>query len=246
MKRILFTIADSANMKYAEILQKSLRKFHKFEDLPLEIIGPEEIKTRAIDPLFFYRATPILASEYFNKGYDQVIKIDADSIICGDLSPSWETNLDLSVVFNSNPRDFKNYPYTIWDIPGSQYLNCGYIVMNNKRFVEHWIALCFGPHFPAYQMKEQDLLNIMCHYGDYTVNLLDMGDSFWGLSTKGYWQNIEVENDKLVLHPQEGYNKVSKWVKIIHWGGGSGSSMKMNYHTQFSLDVIKWLDKIVI
>jgi len=93
-------------------------------------------------------------------------------------------------------------------------------------------------------MKEQDLLNIMCHYGDYTTNLLDMGDSFWGLAVKGYWQDIVVLNGKLALPPQEEYNKVTKWVKLIHWGGGNTPN-KMNYHTQFSEEAIKWLDKIV-
>ena len=93
-------------------------------------------------------------------------------------------------------------------------------------------------------MKEQDLLNIMCHYGDYTTNLLDMGDSFWGLSTKGYWQDIVVEKNKLILHPQENYNKVSKRIKLLHWAGGN-DPQKGNYHTKFSPEVIKWLDKII-
>jgi len=243
MKRVAFTIASQDYIKYAEMLQKSLRKFHKPKDLEFEIIGPEALKDRLIDPYFFYRATPIIALEYFDKGYEQVIKMDADQIVCGDLSASWDTTVDVSCVFNSNPRDFKAFPYSIWDIPGSQYLNCGYVVMNNKKFVNHWKTLCLGPHFLPYQMKEQDLLNIMCHYGDYTTNLLDMGDSFWGLSTKGYWQDIVVEKNKLILHPQEGYNKVSKWIKLLHWGGGN-DPQKGNYHTKFSEEVIKWLDQI--
>ena len=96
MKRIAFTISSQDHMKYAEILQKSLRKFHKPEDLEFEIVGPEALKDRLIDPYFFYRATPIIALEYFDKGYDQVIKMDADQIVCGDLSASWDTTVDVS------------------------------------------------------------------------------------------------------------------------------------------------------
>ena len=246
-KKVIFTIADDSNLKYANMMTKSLRKFHDAKDLPLIIIGQEELKRRLIDPYFFYRATPIIASELFDKGYETVIKIDADSIVCGDLSESWSNEtVDASVVLNSNPREWLVAPYTIWDIQPFQYLNCGYVVMKNKRFVSNWLNLCLGPHFLPYQMKEQDLLNIMCQYGDFLVDLMDSHGSLWGLSSKGYWQDIVLRKNKLWLDPQEdGYPRASCEVKIIHWAGGNTDPQKMNYHTRFKEDVSKWLDKLI-
>ena len=244
--KVIFTIADEANMKYEKMMEKSLRKFHSADDLPLVVIGPEELKQRTVDPLFFYRATPIIASELINQGYKTVIKIDADSIVCDDLSESWSNRaVDASVVLNSNPREWKSYPYTIWDILPFQYLNCGYVVMRSKRFVENWKALCLGQHFPVYQMREQDMLNIISQYGDYLVDLMDAHGSLWGLSSKGYWQDMVLKKNELWLDPQpDGYPRASCKVKIIHWGGGNTDPQKMNYRTKFREDVVKWLDKL--
>lgn len=245
MRKVAFTIADENNMKYEQMMEKSLRKFHSAEDLPLVVIGPEELKSRTIDPYFYYRATPIIACELFEKGYDCVVKIDADSIICGDLSESWTNDIsDVSVVLNSNPREWQSFPYTILDIQPFQYFNNGYVVLKNKAFAAHWMSLCLGPHFPPYQMKEQDLLNILCHYGDYMVDILDTHASMWGLSSKGYWADIEVGKNGLILNPQDGYPNVAKDIKIIHWAGGNTDPQKMNYQTKFSDKVTKWLDKI--
>ncbi len=245
MKKILFTIASEDHMKYERMMEKSLRKFHTAEDLPLIVIGPEELKSRLVDPLFYYRATPIIASELFDKGYDCVIKIDADSIICGDLTESWDNgSVDASVVLNSNPREWQVAPYTILDIKPFEYLNAGYVVLKNKQFARHWMELCLGPHFVPYQMKEQDLLNIMCHYGDYMIDLLESHQSLWGLSSKGYWKDIVVEKNKLVLHPTEDkWVTTTKDIKIIHFAGGN-DPQKGNYHTKFSEEVCKWLDQI--
>ena len=189
MKKCIFTIADENNMKYADMMAKSLRKFHTAEELPLVIIGPEDLKDRLLDPFFFYRATPIIASELLEK-YDTVIKIDADSIVTGDLSDSWKEEVDAACVFNSNPREWKSFQYTIWDINPMEYLNCGYVVMKSKELVKHWHDLCFTYHFNTYQMREQDLLNIIAHYGNYKIQALDVSDSLWGLSHKGYWKDI--------------------------------------------------------
>ena len=245
-KLVAFTIADSENMKYADMMTKSLRKFHTAEELPLVVIGPEELKTRLIDPFFFYRATPIIASELFDKGYETVIKIDSDSIICGDISASWTNkSVDASVVLNSNPREWKNFQYTIWDIPPFQYLNCGFVSMRNKAMVEHWRTLCMGPHFVPYQMKEQDLLNIICQYGDYLVNLLDSSNGLWGLSGKGYFQDMVVRKNKLWLDPQpDGYPRATCQVKIIHFAGGNEPN-KCNYKIRFRPEVVKFIDKLV-
>ena len=241
-KTIAFTIADNNNLKYYEMLKNSWNKFHP--DIELKLYGEAEIKSFS-DPMFFYRATPIVGKQLLDEGYEIVIKIDADSIVTANLSHTWDSNFDVAVVQNSNPKEAKTYPVAVWDIPPMAYVNCGYVVMKSKGFVNHWLALCMSHHFNNYQMKEQDLLNILVFYGGYNVNFLDSGDTFHGLASKGYWQNIELQDKDLVLPqnmewPQSG----DKDIAIIHFAGGNDPA-KGNYRTRFQDDVVKHLDWLV-
>ena len=244
MKKIAFTISDNNNLKYAKDMEKTLRKFHSEEELPLLIVSGDDLNKRlALDPFFFYRATPVIASELTD--YDVIIKIDADSFITGDLSDAWKTPSDVSVVLNSNPKEATVFPYTIWDIPMHEYVNCGFVVMKDKKFIEHWKKLCYSPHFGSYQMREQDLLNILVQYGDYDVELLDASEGFFGLASKGYWQYITEEKGRLILNPTEdGYPPVSKIIKVIHFAGGNDPS-KGNYRIKFKPEVVKHIDKLI-
>jgi lipopolysaccharide biosynthesis glycosyltransferase len=240
-KIVFFTIADEANMPYAKKLEASLKKFHP--DIPLVIVTGELLKnTLAQDPQFYYRSTPAVARDLI-KEYEIVIKIDADSIVCGDLSHTWDSDFDVACVNNSNPLEMKKYPVTVWNIHPLSYLNAGYVVMKSEAFIDHWFKLCTSPHFNFYQFREQDLLNIMVFYGTYHVKFLDAGQNWHGLITKGYWPKIIIESDKLVLPKQEDWNKENKTVKIIHWAGGNMPN-KMNVHTAFKPEVAKWLTAI--
>ena len=248
--RVAFIPADKNNMKYAEMCINSLRKFHSEEELPVVIIGEEKVKQLG-DPHFWYRATPLVAKALF-KDYQTVIKLDADQIVCGDLSHIWETDneYDVAVVKNSNPREDKSYPVRLLDIDPLSYANCGFVVMKSKEFVEHWFKLCMSPHFLNFQYREQDLLNIMLFYmgesfgGPYKVRVLDDSDSFHGLASKGYWPNIELRGKDLVLPPVDGYPDKEKIIKAIHFAGGNTPN-KMNYRLYFQPEVIKYIDNLV-
>lgn len=230
-----FSPADDKNLKYFQMLEASFKKFHP--DIPLLRVPPTN------DPHFFYRAAPVAALQLMDE-YETVIKIDADSIVCGDLSTAWDGDFDAACVYNSNPREFASFPYRLWDINPMNYVNCGLVVMKSRPFVEHWHKLCFSEHFTNYQMREQDLLNIMVHYGDYKIGLLDMLDSFWGLSSKGYWPAIEKQGNGLVLPPQEGYTTENKTIKVIHWAGGADPTKMTDLNLRFKPEVakhLKWL-----
>jgi hypothetical protein len=235
-KTCFFTIADSNNLKYYEMLKASLKKFHP--DIPLILIGDKEI-AKYKDPMFFYRATPIVARELL-KTYETVIKIDADSIVTGKLDEAIDGVFDVGVVNNSNPIEMVKYPVTVWDI----HVNCGFVVMKNKAFVDHWLNLCMGYHFNGYQMREQDLLNIIVFYGNYDVKFLDQGDSYWGLASKGFWQNIKLIGKDLVL-PKAQWPDKDKIIRIIHWAGGNTDPQKMNYRLYFQRDVQERLRELV-
>jgi hypothetical protein len=250
MKKTFFSIADNNNLPYYEKMKASLQKFHP--DISLILIDQEKIKQLG-DPHFFYRATPIIAKGLF-KTYDAVCKIDADTIITGNLDHIWEDDYDVAVVRNSNPREHNSYPIRLIDIHPFSYANAGFVVMKSPVFVEHWLKLCMSAHFNNFQYKEQDLLNIMIFYmgeqfgGPYKVRFLDDDKYFHGLASKGYWPEIELQDKELVLKPTKDgdvvYPDKERVIKAIHFAGGNQPN-KMNYKAYFRPDVSKRLDELI-
>jgi len=243
MKVVAFTIADKANEKYLEMFKNSLRKWHTEEELPLTIVGQEWLD-KINDPQKFYRATPMIAKDLIQK-FDLVIKFDCDQIVTGKLNHLWEeANYDVGCVLNGNPKE---PPVTVWDIHPLEYVNCGLVAMRSKEFINHWWKLCTSPHFQNYQMREQDLLNIMVHYGSYKAKNFDASDNWHGLVAKGWYSNCELKDGELILPkgdrvwPHDG----DKVIKVIHFAGGNNDPEKGNYRIRFKEEVVKWLDQLV-
>lgn len=234
--------ADSNHEDEFQKMSNSFKKFHP--DVPLLRWGDEKIKSYS-DQNFFYRAGPIIAKELIAE-YDCVIKIDSDTVITGDLSDLWTGNFDVGIVNNSNPREFQSYPYQLWDIHPYAYANAGLVSLRSEKFITHWLQLCIGGHFMAYQMREQDLLNIMIHYGDYAVKRFDEGDSFYGLASKGYWAEIQLKEDGSLFLPkgEDGWPDKDKIIRAIHVAGGNVSN-KFDFHTRFQPDVVKRLEELM-
>ena len=248
MKRVYFSIADNNNLVHYNKLLNSFKKFHPKEELLL--VGEEQIKAVG-DPNFFYRATPYIADQLFSQGYDEICKLDADQIITGNLDHIWEGDFDVAVVNNSNPREAKSYPVSVLNINPLAYVNCGFVVMKSKVFVKHWLGLCYSEHFPFYQMREQDFLNIMCFYmsepfnGPYKVKFLDHSDKWHGLISKQYWPNVELIDNKMVLKKNEEWPiDGDKTIVAIHFAGGNDPK-KGNYRLYFKPEVIKYLDGLI-
>ena len=254
MKPVLFfTIADERNLPYAKTLEKSFQYFHA--DVPFAIVQGEELTGYTKDdPMFFYRATPILGAKYL-KEYELVVKMDADSLVLGDLSYIWNTkDYDVGTVINWNRVDPAMYGYVQgWGIAPPEYMNCGLVAMRNSDFVKQWKNLCFTPQFDRLQYKEQDLLNIMVYYGNWNVRCFDHGDgiakmnAWWGLISKGEWRRAEVENGKIFVPKGLGdtpFPPNDMELKVIHVAGGNQAN-KMNYHTFFPEKVAKRIDEIL-
>lgn len=247
---VAFTIADENNMAYYNKLEKSFHKFHP--DIELVVVTGEQLrKLLEQDKQFFYRATPVIAWNLFKTDkYDTVVKIDADSIITGDISHTWEGDFDVAVVNNSNPREMATYPVSVWNIHPLSYVNAGFVVMKSRNFVVHWLGLCTSPHFEHYQMREQDLLNIMCFYmnntlgGTYNVRFLDSEKYAHGLVVKGYWADMIMKKDELILPKNEEWNSEDKIVKVLHWAGGNTPN-KQNFDLQFQDEVSTWLKELI-
>lgn len=250
-KDVLFiTIADQKNIGYAKSLENSFKKFH--EDIDFIIIQGEELQAYlASDPMFFYRATPILGEKYL-KEYDLVVKIDADSMVCGDLSYIWNTkDYDMGTVINWNRSDPQKYGLVQFQgVLPVEYMNCGLVAMRSEKFVHEWKNLCFTPQFDRCQYKEQDLLNAMIYYGNWNVRCFDHLDkiggnhSWWGLLSKGEWVRAELRGDDIVIPKGLGdtpFPPEDITIKVLHAGGGNQPN-KMNHGTWFNKDIVKRLD----
>lgn len=244
-KAIAVSVADANNLKYFMMMKNSLRKFHTEEELPLALIGPDQLAKNP-DSMFFYRATPIIGNQFLNEGFETVIKLDCDQIITGKLNHIWEnTDYDVAVVQNGNPRESRDRPVYIWNISPTYYVNCGLVAMRSKEFVQHWLKLCYSEHFDQYQYREQDLLNILVSYGNYKVRFLDKSNRWHGLISKGYWINTELREGKLILPKNDEWPKdEDKEIVCLHWAGGNMPN-KMNVNIAFREDVAKWLTKLI-
>lgn len=241
MKRCFFTICDKNNEeKFLKGLTNSIRKF---SDTELVVVDDALIK-KYNDSKFFYRATPIIAANLMDKGYDHVCKIDVDSIITGNIDDCWPGEFDIATVLNTNPREMKKLIVTAASIDPLEYMNCGFVVMKNRKFVDKWLSLCHSYHFDRYQYREQDLLNLMIHFGGWRVRQLDGESGFWGLSSKGYWSTSKVKDGKIIIPANEEWNKKDVEVKVIHFAGGNDQN-KGNYQILFPEEVVERIEEIV-
>ncbi len=233
-------------MPYFELMSRSLRKFHSEEELPIKLIGPDELRGME-DPMKFYRMTPFVAKDLL-KEYELVLKLDADIIITGDLNHIInDTSYDVGVTLNWNRYDAKNYPpVSVWDINPPAYFNCGVVAMRSKEFVDKWWDLCVGPHFNSYQYKEQDFLNILAYYFDWTVKNLDSFDTWNNLLWKGMGTKLVMRGNDIVCPAQpDGFPNKDMTIKVMHFAGGEGSTMKMKYKSLVSEEVGAYIDTLV-
>jgi len=254
MKKILVAVADANNLKLAKGFENSLRKFHDEEELPYYLVtGDELAKYLSDDPAFFYRATPILGKRFLND-YDVVIKVDVDQIVMGNLSYIWEqaNRYDVGTVLNINRIDPPKYGLvTTSVIDAPEYFNCGLVAMANKDFVNHWDKLCHSKYFDRLQYREQDLLNIICHFGEYKVKCFDNYNpingyfSWHGLVAKGETANAYLKGKDVVIPiDKTGYPDREVILKLWHTAGGNNET-KVNYRIYFPEEMIKHIDWLI-
>jgi len=253
MKSIAFVIADDNHLPLAKNLINSIRKFHSEKELPVHIVTGDELKGyRKEYRDFFYKATPIVAEKFIDD-YDMVLKLDCDQLCLGSLdfilnSTGW----DVGTVYNWNRVDPKEFGLVqVWDIVPTQYFNCGFVAMRSKEFIQHWKQLCNSSHFDKYQYREQDLLNILTHYGNYRVKCFDDYDmmydySAWhGLKVKGETMKLVLRNGKVILPKgDDNYPERDVEIKIFHEAGGQNPN-KGNYRLYFPEDIVAYIDDLV-
>jgi hypothetical protein len=256
---LIFSAADQNNFPYAVMLFRSLSKFHP--DLPMILFTnetrqtelsklPKSVAVRDVtpyldDPMFWYRQKPLLA-EQFMDDYELVLGMDADQIVTGSLDYILNTkDYDVGTVINWNRSDPQIYGFVELGrigIAPPEYFNCGLVAMRSKQFVHHWKVVCFTEQFNRMQYKEQDILNILCYFGNYNIRCFDHTDgvakyyAWHGLIAKGELARAELRGTDIVVPKGEGdtpFPPDDVVIKVIHTGGGNIPN-KLNYQGWFS------------
>ena len=258
---LIFSCSDDNNFQYSVMMFNSLTKFHSPKDIDMILYTtmkhpyklkelPKGVKVIDLspylkdDPMFFYRQKPVIAEQYMDD-YELVLGIDSDSIITGNLNYVFETkDYDVGTVINWNrvdPQMFGFVEIMRLGISPPDYYNCGFVAMRSKKFVHHWKVLCFSPEFNNMQYKEQDLLNVLTHFGNYNVRCFDSGDgvvkmsAWWGLIAKGELIRAELKGNEIVIPKGLGdtpFPPAEMTLKVIHVGGGNTPN-KLNYRPWF-------------
>ncbi len=268
---VVFSVADRNNFPYALRMLKMLNSFHKdwpvilytnetdtdkLKQLPKQV-GVRDLNPYLEDQMFFYRATPILAEPLIDE-YELVIKMDADQLVLGNLSYVLDTtDYDVATVINWNRHDIQFYPVVELvriGIAPIEYFNCGFVAMRSKKFVHNWTVACFSEQFNRLQYKEQDILNILCYFGNYNVRCLDHPDiisktpnrAFWGLIAKGELNRAKLRGDQIYVPKGFGttpFPPEDLELKVVHMAGGN-EAKKDNWAAFFPPEVMKRIEEI--
>lgn len=252
-KIVVFCVADTNNLKYYEMFKKSFRHFHPEDEIELKLYSDEDLAIIK-DSMLFYRQKPYFGNKLLKEGYDLVIGVDVDQLCLGRWDYIFESDYDVGTVLNLNRVDpLKFTPCQIATVMPNMYFNCGLVAMRSQDFTQHWLNLCYSDHFLHTQYKEQDLLNLMCYYGNYKVRCFDMYDpmkqySAWhGLKAKGECMRTILKGNDIVLPKGDGntpYPDRDVIIKAVHWGEGNVPN-KMNYRIMFPEEIVEYIDLIL-
>lgn len=267
---VAFTAADKNNLGYAFKLVASFKYFHPDVDIVLftDEKNPDNLPKNCIvkdisghmereGKNLFYKQKPYFANWLMNEGYTEVLGLDSDQIILGNIDYILhnEKKFDVGGVLNFNPFDLRAYgPITIQPVHyATEYLNCGLVMMRSHKFVKHWLKLCNGPFFNRVQYREQDLFNIMCYFGEYDVFNFDDYNTYknyaaWhGLLGSSETLNTVLKGKDIIIPKNDvtGYPSVDIMFKVWHAAGGQAAFDKLNYRVKFPPEVVERINEIL-
>src|SRR6266702_5529593 len=246
-----FAVGSKEYSKYAIPFWRSMVKFHSPQDIDMlyytnekdpEVLKrlPAGIKLIDLDPLladpaFFYRQKPVLGEPLLDE-YELVVGFDCDQLILGNLDYILKTNdYDVGTVYNWNRHDQQFFPMVEMvriGIMPAEYFNCSLVAMRSKKFVHNWLVSCFSPQFYRLQYREQDILNVLCYYGNWNVRCFDLPDTpnkhfgWYGMIAKGELPRAELRGKDIVIPKGFGdtpFPPADVQIHAISLGGGHGA-----------------------
>jgi len=262
-KTVMFSCADINNVKYGVKLVKSFKYFHPnipvvfFTDETNPDLQPKDCEIRPLpaEKDIFYKQKPFFANILFNEGYEAVLGADADQLVLGNLDYIFNhEEYDIGTVLNFNPLDFRTYgEITFKPIHmATEYYNAGLVMMRSHKLVKHWLRLCNGKFFARLPYREQDLLNIIAHFGEYDVFCFDDAnpqENYYAwhglLATHSGLKMIVKDKDIILPKSDDGYPSTEVKVKVYHSAGGQTPEDKLNYRIFMSEEVISRISEIL-
>lgn len=131
--------------------------------------------------------------------YEKVLYVDCDTILLGDISELYNTDIKdyfvaaaVEEVMQTVPV-FGEYVEKFLGVPRQQYFNAGVLLINNKRFLKFKIAEKFVELSKQYTFRvtqDEDYLNVLCKN---KVKMVDLG---WN---KTAYKNPEFDDKNLKL-----------------------------------------------
>ena len=223
MNEVIFYVIVSDNYFEQVGTPKLISSFSKFHpDISLKIFRQAEInQTFAENPWINWDLAKATFGKKLASDYNLVVNLDADQIVVGELSELLNADVDLMSVMNNNNYDLKAVRP---NVPWQCYVNAGLVASRVKDFWDLWEkeTMRYGM---TVGFREQDVLNDIFWSGRYTYRVLDALDQnvYYGTSTRGQWEKMYMEGDKLMLN--------DKQVKVLHHATG---------HTLPKLDFNNW------
>ena len=269
---VFFAVGSKEYAKYAIPFWRSMSKFHSPKDIPMlwytnekdpEVLKrlPEGIQLVDLDPLladpaFYYRQKPVIMDTLLDE-YELVCGFDSDQLILGDLNIILEANdYDVGTVFNFNRYDMQFYAQVEMNrigIAPQEMFNCSLVAVRSKQFAHNWFVNCFTPQFDRMQYKEQDILNIMCYFGNWNVRAFDLPRAkdkpldWYGIVAKGELARSTVKDGKIIIPQGLGdtpYPPNEVQLHAITLGGGHGA-LKDNWAQHFPPEVMIRIQEII-
>jgi hypothetical protein len=250
MKTVFYTIIGDSHYKGCRTDEfiSSFKNFHP--DIDLVVFGEQEIReTFATDSrLNFYNSKATFAKKLYND-YDLVVNIDADHLIFDRLDEILLGDYDVAIPSNYNvwlnsglgTNTFATGVGVFSSdelIPFHQYIQGGLIASTSKLFWDQYenASLKFSDRFGN---KENDILNIICHFLPYKLKVLEGHFEFenenfscwYGCSSLGREGEFVVSDNKIRLD-----NKI---VKAYHFA--RGGSVKPHPTELFSNEVCNFI-----
>jgi len=224
-----FTFASDL---YKPLAEKMINSFNKFySDVPMFLFGQDEIDKALEDGFKMGRLAPYFGSK-LSKDFDLVVSIESDNIVCDKLPEIFDRDFDVAMGLN-------NYEgllgYRLPEVSEHTYLNTGIVASTSERFWELWKKLNLT-HADRYRFVEQDVVNNMLEFNDFSVKILDKDRVFYSSSIRRVWDQMEMRDDKIYC--------ADRLVRVIHWAGGNHN--KFNWRERkFNPKVCDRLDYLI-
>lgn len=228
---VLYTNISDTNKEKTKLLAKNKNNieinFININDKLKSLSNKSLYTSNHISQETYYR---LFIPEIFNT-CEKILYIDCDLIVNQDIAQLFNKNIDdyiLGVVLN--PPNYKMQPYrtNILNINENKYFNCGVLLINNKKFLEHDIRnRCIDlltNKIKTPPCWDQDLLNVACK--DKVKYIEDSWNTQWApiINPTAFTKNIIRKFKKTaftssILHyttDQKPWNHLNKYA-LIWW-----------------------------